>query len=114
MEMLRRRTALPRGFWQQALLAQMAVAEITGVPLGQLSREGHRDARTVFARHAAMYLCRHCFSMTAAEIARVFGRDHSTVRHALLRIGQLRQEPEVDRTLQWLETSLCRTGGFYG
>jgi len=98
---------------QQALLAQMAVAEVMGVRLTQLCAEARGDAKVAFARQTAMYLCHLVFAQRATDIAAAFGRDRSTAAHAIARIEEAREDPVVDRRLQWLEAALRRAGGFH-
>ena len=52
---------------QQALLAQMAVAEVMGVRLTALCSEVRGDAKVAFARQTAMYLCHLVFALRASE-----------------------------------------------
>jgi len=58
-----------------------------------------------------MYLCHLVFALRASDIAVVFGRDRSTAAHAIARIEEARENPEVDRRLYWLEAALRRAGG---
>ncbi len=97
----------------RALLAQMAVADATGLALASLYGDKRGDPKTAFARQMAMYLCHLVFRMNCADIARSFGRERTTVRHAVRRIEEARENPRIDRTLKWLEISLRRAGGFY-
>jgi chromosomal replication initiation ATPase DnaA len=99
---------------QQALLVQMAVAEVMGIRLTELCSDTRGDAKVAFARQTAMYLCHLVFAMRATEIAAVFGRDRSTAAHAIARIEEAREAPDVDRRLQWLEAALSRAGGCHG
>jgi chromosomal replication initiation ATPase DnaA len=92
----------------------MAVAEVMGVRLTQLCSEMRGDAKVAFARQTAMYLCHLVFALRASDIATAFGRDRSTAAHAIARIEEARENPEVDRRLYWLEAALRRAGGFYG
>jgi hypothetical protein len=96
---------------QRALLAQMTVAEVTGVALTDLCGDKRGGPKAAFARQTAMYLCHLVFAMNFADIARAFGRDRTTIRHALRRIEEAREQSEFDRSLQWLEAALRRAGG---
>jgi chromosomal replication initiation ATPase DnaA len=98
---------------QQALLVQMAVAEVTGIALNALCAQGRGDARTALARQMAMYLCHLAFEMSLTRIAQSFGRDRTTVSHAIHRIEDLREDDGLDRILIWLEAMLRRAGGAY-
>jgi chromosomal replication initiation ATPase DnaA len=95
---------------EQVLLVQMAVAEATGVGLAEIGSDKRGDPRTAFARQMAMYLCHLVFEMSAYKLADAFGRDRTTVRHALHRIEELREDRDLDRMLSWLETMLRRAG----
>lgn len=95
---------------QQALLAQIAVAEVMGVKLTDLAADRRGDSRAAFARQTAMYLCRLVFFMRLEDIAASFGRDRSTAGHAIRRIEEAREDPALDRRLQWLEDALRRAG----
>lgn len=96
---------------QRALLVQMAVAEVWNVELGRIGGCRRGDPRCALARQTAMYLCRLVFNMKVAQIGVAFGRDRKTVRHAVRRIEELREDYEFDRTLTWLEASLNGLGG---
>ncbi len=92
----------------RALLAQMAVCEVMGVSLVALSAAGRGDRESAFARQTAIYLCRLVFAMTLNEIAQCFGRDRTTVAHAVRRIEEAREDAGFDATLRRLEVSLRR------
>jgi chromosomal replication initiation ATPase DnaA len=95
---------------EQAWLVQAAVAHLTGVALKDLCATTRRGPKAAFARQIAMYLCHIVFRMNPTEVSRVFGRDPSTVVYALRRIEELREQPDLDRTLDWLEAMLRRAG----
>ena len=95
---------------EQTWLVQSTVAHITGVALKDLCAKTRCSPKAALARQIAMYLCHIVFKMSPAEVARIFGRDPSTVKYALGRIEELREEPELDRTLDWLEAMLRRAG----
>lgn len=100
----------PAPFREQAWLVQAAVAHVTGVALKDLCASTRRRPREAFARQVAMYLSHVVFRMSLTEVARAFGRDRSTAAHAFRRIEELREDPELDRTLAWLESMLRRAG----
>jgi chromosomal replication initiation ATPase DnaA len=91
---------------RHAMLAQLAVAQATGVHLAQMCAVGRVDARSTLARQMAMYLCLLVFAMGPSKVARAFGRDRKTVRHALLRVEELREDHEFDRAMSLLEAGL--------
>jgi chromosomal replication initiator protein len=70
---------------------QAAVATATGVPLPALTSKS-RSPRVAAARQLAMYLTNEITGASITDIARGFERDHTTVIHALRRVGA-RLEP---------------------
>jgi chromosomal replication initiator protein len=70
---------------------QQAVSAVLGVPREELLSK-RRTPRVTRARQLAMFLARDLTSLSLAQIAREFDRDHSTVLHALKVIEQ-RNEP---------------------
>jgi chromosomal replication initiator protein len=66
-----------------------------------------RDARVVFARQIAMYLMRKLLGLSLAAIGERYGRDHTTVLHAV-RVVETRRgcDPEVRRLVSALEEKL--------
>ena len=85
---------------------QDAVAAAAGLTREQLL-SGSRTKRVSHARQLAMYLARELTGQSLARIAAGFGRDHSTVIHAL-RAVESRIEPgsEVERSLHTLRGQL--------
>ncbi|BCW98495.1 MAG: chromosomal replication initiator protein DnaA [Armatimonadota bacterium] len=66
-----------------------AVAERYGVDVENL-KSLSRQARVVLARQVAMYLIRHLTDTSLPSIGKAFGgKDHSTVLHAIKKIGKL-------------------------
>lgn len=57
----------------------------------------------VLARQVAMYLCRRKLGLSYPELGKAFGRDHSTVIHAIKKIQAL---PKTDKVLHKLVTDL--------
>jgi chromosomal replication initiator protein len=58
-----------------------AVSDAFGVPVLSIT-SGRRDRDVVLARQVAMALCVECLGMSIQRVARAFGKDHATVRHA--------------------------------
>ncbi|MCA3420655.1 MAG: hypothetical protein INF88_17335 [Roseomonas sp.] len=58
-----------------------AVSNAFGVPVLTIT-SGRRDRDVVLARQVAMALCIQCLNMSVQRVARAFGKDHATVRHA--------------------------------
>jgi len=103
---------LPGG--ARAYLAQMAVCEAFGVHPVALGAEGRSKHPVAFARQTAMYLCRLVFAMRLVEIAACFGRDRTTVAHAVRRIEEAREDAAFDAKLRLLEALLREIGSEEG
>jgi chromosomal replication initiator protein len=73
---------------------QAAVCSTLGVSRGELLSPT-RTARVIQARQLSMYLCRELTSLSLAQIARAFERDHSTVLHAVRSVSK-RLDPGSD------------------
>ena len=69
---------------------------------------GGREIRVAFARQVAMYLASVGFGMSLGRVARAFGRDRSTVRHACRVMEERRENPGFDRWMEALEASVAR------
>jgi chromosomal replication initiator protein len=71
-----------------------------------LSKDRHKSI--AFARHVAMYLCKHRLKCSFPELGRAFGnRDHTTVISAVRKVEALRtRDPEVRAHLEALERKL--------
>jgi chromosomal replication initiator protein len=66
-----------------------------------------RNARLVFARQVSMYLMRKQIGLSLAAIGERYGRDHTTVLHAVRAIEARRScDPEVRRLVSTLEEKL--------
>ena len=73
----------------------------------RLLRSPKRNARVVFARQVAMYLMRRQLGLPFAAIGERYGRDHTTVLHAVRTIEAQRAcNPEVRRLVTALEEKL--------
>ena len=96
---------------EQATWVQIVVCEVMGVRLVALCGDQRGDLKTALARQMAMYVCHLTLAMSIGEIAVAFGRDRSTVRHAIRRVEAARQDAEFDRTLGELQQSVRAGGG---
>jgi len=86
---------------------QRAVGQAFGVRVAQIrAKDNSREVAT--ARHAAMYICKQITQLSLPEIGRRFGgKHHSTVLHAVRKIGRHRLEnQDLDRRLNALLESL--------
>lgn len=92
-------------------LAQLMTAHVYGVPLEAVLAATRRDPHAAEARQVAMYLGHVVLGLNLSEVARGFGRDRTTVFHACRRVEELREDPERDRLVAWLEVLLrCAAG----
>src|SRR5262249_48194993 len=87
-------------------LARMMAAQAYDVPLEDFAAATRCHPRAAFARQVAMYLAHVVFGMKMSEIGCEFRRHRSTASHACHRIEDLREDPELDRLLGWLEAQL--------
>ena len=87
----------------RARLAVAAVAMEFAVPELSLDRPDQRDPIIDFARQVAMYLVSSLFGMTMTRIGELFGRDRSTVSHALRVVEDGRTDPVFDSKIDRLE-----------
>jgi chromosomal replication initiator protein len=89
---------------------QDAVASVLGVPRAELL-SARRNARVSRARQLAMYLSREMTTLSLAQIARDFDRDHSTVMHAVRTVSK-RLEPgsETAEAVHKVRQTLGTTG----
>ena len=90
----------------RAGMTQIVVAHAYGVTIDELRAPKRGARRAALARQVAMYLAHVVFSMNMASVARGFGRDRSTAFHAIQRVEEMREDPELNRTLGWLEATL--------
>jgi chromosomal replication initiation ATPase DnaA len=95
---------------EQAWRVQTAVEHATGVAHRDLCAPTRKRPRAARARQIAMYLCHTVYGMSLSQVALTFGRHRATVKYAFLRIEEQRDDPDLDRTLCWLETMLTRDG----
>ena len=85
---------------------QDAVCGVLGVSRAELLSPS-RTERVVRARHLAMYLARELTSLSLAQIARAFDRDHTTVMHAVRAIeGRLEPGSDLATTMHQIRDSL--------
>jgi chromosomal replication initiation ATPase DnaA len=101
-----------RGRWPSATeplragMSQLVVAHAYSLRVEDLRAPSRTGGKVAQARQVAMYLAHVVFSMSVSAVARAFGRDRATARHAIIRVELLRDDPELDRTLGWLEATL--------
>jgi chromosomal replication initiation ATPase DnaA len=84
-------------------MTRAAVAQVFDVELGDMHTRS-RYPRAALARQIAMYLGHVVLRMTVTQIATAFDRERSTVFHAVRHVEDLRDDPELDRTVLYLES----------
>lgn len=98
--------AAPRERASAQQIEKLVAAEL-GIE-AQTLRSGGRGARLVVARQVAMYFLRKVTGLSLAAIGERYGRDHSTVLHAVRVVNDRRdRDPEVRRLVRALEEKLC-------
>ena len=90
-----------------------ACADDFGVSLQEIT-DGGRTKQLALARQVAMYLLRSSLSLSLKEIGGLFAdRDHTTVMHAIRRVGELRAEDpafaaRLDRLMNGITSGRAR------
>jgi chromosomal replication initiation ATPase DnaA len=92
-------------------IAQALVAHVYGVDVKDMRSEKRSNPRAALARQIAMYLSHIVLKMSFTEIGMMFGRNRSTACHALHHVENMRDDPELDRTLLQLEVLLRQAVG---
>jgi chromosomal replication initiation ATPase DnaA len=89
-----------------SVLAAGVVAYAMGVAAEDLLAARRGDFRICLARQAAMYLAHVAFGLSLSRVALAFGRDRSTVSHAVHQMEGRRDNPGVDAWFESLEAML--------
>ncbi len=90
-------------------LARLVMAAVTlefGIPEAVLYSPTKGSSRASFARQIGMYLTHIVYEINLSRVARVFGRDRSTVSHACRVVEEYRDDPIIDEKLNALESFL--------
>lgn len=77
----------------------------SGLHVEALAGGARGDAHLSRARHLACYLGHVGLGLSRARVARLVGRDRSSVSYACARIEAERDEPDFDRAVGVLETA---------
>ncbi len=94
----------PLSLWPAPLKALCrAVCRAHGVRLAALLTTQRGCRLEAEARQCAIYLAHTLLRLPVARLARLFGRDRATIRHALHRTEDRRDDPAFDAVLQRLE-----------
>ena len=88
----------------RVIVALVAWAE--SVAVDALFQPSRGDQPVADARHLAIYLAHVLMGIDMTRLGRTFGRDRASVRHALRRIEQRRDEPLFDARVSALESIL--------
>jgi hypothetical protein len=87
-------------------VAAALAAWVAGVDRLALFGESRGGAQVAAARQLAIYLAHVALGYDLTRLAAAFGRDRATLRHALRRIEDERDDPAFDRQLTGLEAIL--------
>lgn len=74
-----------------------------GIPEAEIQKPNRSAAPSCEARHTAMYLARVIFEVPYAVIGQEFGRDRTSVSHAIRRIEDRRDDRCFEAKLEGLE-----------
>jgi chromosomal replication initiator protein len=81
---------------------QQKTVEFFGLRLGDMRAKGRTKA-VAFPRQMAMYLARQLTHASLAEVGCAFGKDHTTVLHAVDKIQTLlKEDPQFKKTIDTL------------
>ena len=96
---------------QQTELLIQLVTLATQTDRGALLMRKRGQATVAHARQIAMYLSHTSFGLSLNQVGDLFGRDKSTVGHAVKQVEDLRDSDEFENWISELETTLdagCR------
>ncbi len=82
---------------------QVVVAELFAVPMEDLRAQSRGKAPVALARQVAMYVCHVSLRLDYGRVARAFGRDRTTATHACKIVEERRDDPDLDRVLEFLD-----------
>ncbi|UIJ70657.1 helix-turn-helix domain-containing protein [Aurantimonas sp. HBX-1] len=85
-------------------LAREIASAFFAIPVTDIARPSRAVAPVCEARHVAMYLAHVVFQVSLSGIAEAFGRDRTSVAHAVRRIEDRRDDAAFDTMLTRLET----------
>jgi chromosomal replication initiation ATPase DnaA len=95
-------------------LASHAVAVAFDVDVQELKAPTRGEQDICFARQTAMYLAHVALGMSLGQVARGFGRDRTTARHACKVVEDRRDEPDFDEWVRVMESGLSYFRGLAG
>ena len=82
------------------------VAAAFKVEADELGARTRGSPRVAFARQVAMYLAHVACGLTLTEVGALFARDRTTVAHACGVVEDRRDDPELDGSLEHLESAV--------
>lgn len=88
------------------LVVETIVAASLRLPVARLHANSRCPAPVAFARQVAMYIAHVGLKQPVRDIARYFGRDRTTVTHACEVIEDRREDPDIDRLLTSIESTI--------
>lgn len=89
-------------------VVEQLVMRAFGLNLPTLMAERRGRAPVAFARQVAIYVTHTHLGLTLTAAARRFHRDRTTAGHACRRVEDSREDPDVDRRIEAVETALDR------
>jgi chromosomal replication initiation ATPase DnaA len=104
----------PSSLARRVDLATHAVAVAFDVEAGELKSPTRGEQDICFARQTAMYLAHVALGMSLNQVARGFGRDRTTARHACRVVEDRRDEPDFDERMRVVESALSYFRGLAG
>ncbi|MEN3791972.1 helix-turn-helix domain-containing protein [Fulvimarina sp. MAC3] len=90
----------------EAKLCRVAIAVaavLLDVDPQEIEKPNRSKASACEARHVAMYLAHVVFQVSLIRAGRAFGRDRTSIAHAVRRIEDRRDDPEFDAKIEHLE-----------
>ncbi|MCQ0988836.1 helix-turn-helix domain-containing protein [Jiella marina] len=84
-------------------MAQEIVCAFFEVPIAEIRRPNRAISPVCDARHVAMYLANVVFQISLSRMAASFGRDRTSIAHAVRRVEDRRDDAEFDALLCRLE-----------
>lgn len=92
-------------------VAVALAAWVAGVDSGALMRDTRGKAQVAAARHLAIYLSHVALGRDLTRLSRAFRRDRASLRHAIRRIEDERDDPAFDQRLSRIEAILLPLRG---
>jgi len=83
---------------------EATVAASFDLPVAELGAATRRQAPVAFARQVAMYIAHVGLGLSLTDTGALFGRDRTTAAHACRVVEDRRDDHELDRLLDAIET----------